>query len=100
MSHLRLVVDNSAGEQSELFYEEPDPIEELEDEFEDDCEFEDEYESEYDQLLLERDRLLLEREANREHYEERLDPGRKIHGLRLVTWVRLGIIALFFWYAV
>ena len=80
-----MVVDNSASEEPEPDHEECDPLAELE--------------YEYAQLLLERDRLLLERESEQTDLERLLEPEREIHGLRLVTWVRLGMIALFLWYA-
>jgi hypothetical protein len=83
VSHLKLVVDNSAEPEPELLAEEYDATEELE--------------SEYEKLLLERDRQQLELEANQEYYESRLDPDREIAGLRLATWVRLGIVALVIW---
>jgi len=84
VSHLKLVVDNSARDESEGFAEESDPTEELE--------------YQYEQLMLARDLLRQEREANTEYFESRLDPNREIHGIRLVTWIRLAIIGLFTWY--
>ena len=56
-------------------------------------------ELEHAQFLLARHCLLLEREAEQTDLERLLDPEREIHGFRLVTWVRLGMVALFLWYA-
>jgi hypothetical protein len=83
MSHLKLVVDNSAIDDPGTLHEE--------------CDLTGELELQIDQLQSTLDRLRLETAVVQERFEEPPDPEIEVFGLRLATWIRLGIIALCIW---